>query len=69
LFGRTNSLAGSALDIDIPGGDLRHPGIMPREENIKAAAAEGLPPLSAGTMTKINEVYNRLVRPHVHHYW
>jgi len=38
------------------------------EENIKAAA-EGLPPLSAGTLNKINEIYNRLVRPHVHHYW
>jgi aryl-alcohol dehydrogenase-like predicted oxidoreductase len=39
------------------------------EENIKAAAADGLPPLSTSTMTKIKEVYNRLVRPHVHYYW
>jgi aryl-alcohol dehydrogenase-like predicted oxidoreductase len=36
------------------------------EENV--AAAE-LPALSEDTMTRIREIYERLVRPHVHHYW
>jgi aryl-alcohol dehydrogenase-like predicted oxidoreductase len=36
------------------------------EENVSAA---DLPPLSEETMSQIREVYDRLVRPHVHHYW
>jgi aryl-alcohol dehydrogenase-like predicted oxidoreductase len=36
------------------------------EENIQAA---NLPPLPADTMAGINEIYNRNVRPSVHHYW
>jgi aryl-alcohol dehydrogenase-like predicted oxidoreductase len=36
------------------------------EENVRAA---DLPPLSSKTMTRIDEIYERLVRPHVHHYW
>ena len=36
------------------------------EENIQAADQ---PPLSEETMAKVREVYDRLVRPHVHHYW
>jgi aryl-alcohol dehydrogenase-like predicted oxidoreductase len=36
------------------------------EENLSAA---DLPPLSNVTMTKIREIYDRLVRPQVHHYW
>ena len=36
------------------------------EENIQAA---DLPPLSEETMAKVREIYDRLVRPHVHHYW
>jgi len=36
------------------------------EENVKAA---DLPPLSNETMKQVREVYDRLVRPHVHHYW
>jgi aryl-alcohol dehydrogenase-like predicted oxidoreductase len=36
------------------------------EENVRAA---DLPPLSSTTMTRIDEIYRRLVRPHVHHYW
>ena len=38
----------------------------PEEENVSAA---DLPPLSSKTMTCIDEIYERLVRPHVHHYW
>ena len=36
------------------------------EENVAAA---DLPALSEDTMTRIREIYERLVRPHVHHYW
>ena len=36
------------------------------EENISAV---DLPPLSEETMSRIREIYERLVRPHVHHYW
>jgi aryl-alcohol dehydrogenase-like predicted oxidoreductase len=36
------------------------------EENVSAA---DLPALSDETMTRIREIYDRLVRPQVHHYW
>lgn len=36
------------------------------EENARAAA---LPPLEAGAMKRIAEIYNRSIRPTVHHYW
>lgn len=36
------------------------------EENVRAA---DLPPLSEGAMSKVREIYDRLVRPQVHHYW
>ncbi|HEX6268615.1 MAG TPA: aldo/keto reductase [Anaerolineales bacterium] len=36
------------------------------EENVKAA---DLPPLPDETMTQVRAVYDRLVRPRVHHYW
>ena len=36
------------------------------EENIKAA---DLPPLSDETMNQVRTIYDRLVRPQVHHYW
>ncbi len=36
------------------------------EENVSAA---DLPPLSEETMHQVREVYERLVRPHVHYYW
>ena len=36
------------------------------EENIKAA---DLPPISPDVMKKIDEIYTRQIRPHVHHYW
>lgn len=36
------------------------------EENVRAA---DLPPLPAETMDQIRAIYERLVRPQVHHYW
>ena len=36
------------------------------EENVRAADQ---PPLSEEAMAKVRDLYERLVRPHVHHYW
>ena len=36
------------------------------EENLSAA---DLPALSDETMNKVRDIYQRLVRPQVHHYW
>jgi aryl-alcohol dehydrogenase-like predicted oxidoreductase len=36
------------------------------EDNV---AAGSLPPLSPEVMRKADEIYNRLIRPQVHHYW
>ena len=36
------------------------------EENVRAA---DLPPISDEAMTRIRSIYERLVRPQVHHYW
>ena len=51
-----------AVTCAIPGA--KHPDQV--EENVAAA---DLPALSEDTMTRIREIYERLVRPHVHHYW
>ena len=55
-------LMSPAVTCAIPGA--KHPSQV--EENIKAA---DLPPLSDETMNQVRAVYDRLVRPHVHHYW
>ncbi len=36
------------------------------DENVAAA---DLPPLPAATLAKVREIYERRVRPLVHHYW
>lgn len=36
------------------------------EENVRAA---DLPALSSDVMSRVSEIYGRLVRPYVHHYW
>lgn len=36
------------------------------EENVRAA---DLPPLPDAAMTKVREVYDRLIRERVHHLW
>ena len=51
-----------AVTCAIPGG--RRPSQV--EENVRAA---DLPPLSDETMVRVREVYERLVRPLVQHYW
>ncbi len=36
------------------------------DDNVRAGE---LPPLSPETMRKVQEIYNRMIRPQVHHYW
>ncbi len=51
-----------AVTCAIPGG--KRPAQV--EENVKAAS---LPPLSAGTMTQVSQIYDRLIREQVHQRW
>ena len=51
-----------AISCAIPGG--KNPGQV--EDNV--AAAE-MPALSEGTMQRVKEIYDRSVRPEVHHLW
>jgi aryl-alcohol dehydrogenase-like predicted oxidoreductase len=51
-----------AVTCAIPGA--KRPGQV--EENLAAA---DLPSLSEGIMLKVHAIYDRLVRPQVHHYW
>lgn len=55
-------LMSPALTCAIPGA--KRPSQV--EENVRAA---DLPPLSDETMTQVRAIYDRLVRPQVHHYW
>jgi len=55
-------LMADAVTCAIPGA--KRPSQV--EDNCRAA---DLPPLDAGTMAKIREIYDRRVKPHVHHYW
>ena len=51
-----------AVSCTIPGS--KRP--VQAEENVRAA---DLPPLSDATMDQVREVYERLIREQVHHYW
>jgi aryl-alcohol dehydrogenase-like predicted oxidoreductase len=55
-------LMSPAITAAIPGA--KRPSQV--QENVSAA---DLPPLPEGTMQQIRSVYDRLVRPQVHHYW
>jgi aryl-alcohol dehydrogenase-like predicted oxidoreductase len=45
------------------------PGAKSNEQVKENVAAADLPPLTPETMAKVEEVYNRLIREQVHHYW
>ena len=55
-------LMSPAVTCAIPGA--KHPAQV--EENVRAA---DLPPLSEEAMIQIRSMYERLIRPHVQHYW
>ena len=45
------------------------PGAKRTEQVDENARAADLPPLTPETMSAIEDIYNRLIRPQVHHYW
>ena len=51
-----------AVSTTIPGA--KNPAQV--EDNVRAGEC---PPLSPETMEKVEEIYTRLIRPLVHHYW
>lgn len=55
-------LMADAVTCAIPGA--RRPSQA--ESNCRAA---DLPPIDAATMTKVREIYDRRIKPQVHHYW
>jgi aryl-alcohol dehydrogenase-like predicted oxidoreductase len=45
------------------------PGAKRPSQAVANAEASALPPLDAATMAAVQEVYDRLIRPHVHQRW
>ena len=45
------------------------PGAKRPEQAEENARAADLPVISSEVMSRIEEIYGRLVRPQVHHYW
>lgn len=45
------------------------PGAKNPEQAVANAAAARLPVLDSGTMARIRQVYDELIRPHVHQRW
>ena len=45
------------------------PGARRPDQAAANAAASDLPPLSSETLTGVRQVYDDLIRPHVHHQW
>jgi aryl-alcohol dehydrogenase-like predicted oxidoreductase len=45
------------------------PGAKRPEQVDENARAADLPPLITETMSAIENIYNRQIRPQVHHYW
>jgi aryl-alcohol dehydrogenase-like predicted oxidoreductase len=55
--------------IDQPGVSTVIPGARNTEQVLANVAAAALPPLSAKQLRGVEEVYDRLIRPHVHARW
>jgi len=55
--------------IDQPGVTTVIPGARNAEQARANGAAADLPPLTAGQRAGVQEVYDRLIRPHVHDRW
>jgi len=45
------------------------PGARTADQASANAAAADMPPLDAGTMSAVREIYEAHIRPHVHQYW
>jgi aryl-alcohol dehydrogenase-like predicted oxidoreductase len=55
--------------IDQPGASVVIPGARNREQARQNAAAADLPPLTDEQLDGVRDVYDRLIRPHVHDRW
>jgi aryl-alcohol dehydrogenase-like predicted oxidoreductase len=55
--------------IDQPGVSVVIPGARNGEQARANAAAAELPPLSGGQLAAVREIYDELIRPHVHDRW
>ncbi len=55
--------------IDQPGVSTVIPGARNPDQVRGNAAAASLPPLSADQLTGVRDVYDRIIREHVHHRW
>ena len=55
--------------IDQPGVTTVIPGARNTGQAQGNASAAGLPPLTDDELAAVRDVYDRLVRPHVHHLW
>ena len=55
--------------IDQPGVSVVIPGARNTAQARANAASAGLPGLSAEQLAAVAEIYERLVRPHVHERW
>ena len=55
--------------IDQPGVSVVIPGARDAAQVAANVGAAAVPPLSAAQQEAVREVYDRLVRPHVHHRW
>jgi aryl-alcohol dehydrogenase-like predicted oxidoreductase len=55
--------------IDQPGVSVVIPGARNPDQVRHNAASAKLPPLGEEQLAGVAEVYDRLIRPHVHHRW
>jgi aryl-alcohol dehydrogenase-like predicted oxidoreductase len=55
--------------IDQPGVSTVIPGARNPEQARANAASASLPPLRDEQIAGVRDMYDRLVRPHVHHRW
>ena len=55
--------------IDQPGTSVVIPGARNPEQVRQNSAAANLPPLTDGELASVAEIYDRLIRPHVHDRW
>ena len=55
--------------LEFPAVTCAIPGAKRQAQVDDNLAAADLPPLSPETMAKVGEIYNRLIRQQVHHYW
>ena len=60
---------GAAVDSELSGSHLRHPGAKRPAQVEENARAADLPPLPEASLSQIRAIYDQSVRPHVHHYW